>query len=113
MQHERRHYLRWAFLASLILIALSGWLAVFVERMDAAEGVYESSQIVNQYWHYKHDHGDWPAAGSIYGYDDAHFLRSVSESNGSRKDVFSFGRSRHIVIELAWKDDLFARLEAE
>src|SRR3954452_6640283 len=113
MQHTRRRILLWAFLAIMILVAAAGWLMAFAERMETAEAVYDSSQIVNQYWHYKHEHGDWPASGSIYGYRDAHFVRSIPGANGSRSDVFSFGRSRQIVIELAWKDDLFARIESE
>src|SRR4051794_15570191 len=104
---QRRRLLLWGFLGITLVIAAAGWLTVFVERIETAEAVYESSQIVDQYWRYKHEHGDWPAAGSVYGYRDSHFLRSVPGTNGSRSDVFSFSRSRHIVIELAWKDDLF------
>ena len=111
MRHGKR-IIMWGVIAvAVLIVGVVFLLAVIVERVQSHLAVYNASNIVDQFWHYKLEHGTWPPAGEVFGYGDSHYIRSVSGTNGNRSDHYSFDRSEDIVINVAWKDDLFARLE--
>jgi hypothetical protein len=94
------------------VLALSEWFRGIANNVDAGLGVYNASSLVNAYWQYKAEHNSLPTPGQIPCYGDSRYVGTFADNPSTgRCDVFSFSRNLRIIIEVAWKGGVFARLE--